>query len=175
MTRDERLFSYLLFAVSTLLIFIQHPAIFWAGCLGLLHPACGRCCRRGHGGSGAGLSGIHFNARSRQLVPRFGQVFSIWFPMRATAAALLHSLRGPSSKASQRNILLDQLKIFLLRHPKYRYPSTRRASDAMRCQALCCVGDHPYRGQPSTSGQAPCGGGAALMFVLVTVLYILAR
>ena len=48
---------------------------------------------------------------SRQLM-WFSLVFSIWFPMRATGC-LLHSLRKAFGKGQPKNILLDQLKIFL--------------------------------------------------------------
>ena len=48
---------------------------------------------------------------SRQLM-WFSLVFSIWFPMRATGC-LLHSLRKAFGKGQPKNILLDQLKFFL--------------------------------------------------------------
>lgn len=111
---------------------------------------------------------------SRQLM-WFSLVFSIWFPMRATGC-LLHSLRKAFGKGQPKNILLDQLKIFL-------FAIWLMVSIGLTL-AMITVG---RRALYFVSGIITVPDGfinlwsklrfvavALLMFVLVTVLYMLA-
>ena len=103
--------------------------------------------------------------QSRQLL-WFSLIFSIWFPMRATGC-LLHSLRKAFGKGQPKNILLDQLKIFL-----FAIWLMVSIGLTLLINIPINVIVHNLTGIYSINSTLPAVGGIALVLISVALTYI---